>query len=99
VLEACAAGVPVVASDLPGIREVAGRLSGVHCLSQAMSDERWADAVRQALACPPSRTSRQMSLCDFEQSVFYVGLTLQMVQQVWAGVPPRQIRSLSSIAA
>ena len=99
VLEACAAGVPVIASDLPGIREVAGRLTGVDCLPQTLSDQRWADAVCHSLASPPSPASRRKSLCEFEQSVFHVGLRLQMVQQVWAGTPAQRIRPVSSMAA
>ena len=33
VLEACAAGTPVLASDLPGVRDIAARLPRVRCLS------------------------------------------------------------------
>jgi glycosyltransferase involved in cell wall biosynthesis len=48
VLEACAVGMPVVASRLPSIGEIAARVEGVSCVSLAAPDEEWAAAVQTA---------------------------------------------------
>jgi len=45
VLEALAAGVPVLASDLPGIEEIAVHLPGIRTMSLDRSDEEWAAAA------------------------------------------------------
>ena len=44
VLEACASGTPVLASDLPGVREIASRLPLVRYLPLTAADEEWADS-------------------------------------------------------
>jgi len=49
VLEALACGLPVVASDVPGIRAVAG--VGVRLVNDNIND--WCNAIREALAAPP----------------------------------------------
>jgi glycosyltransferase involved in cell wall biosynthesis len=51
VLEACAAGTPVVASDLPGVREIATTCPSVTCLPLAAPDEEWAAAAERVLKC------------------------------------------------
>jgi glycosyltransferase involved in cell wall biosynthesis len=48
VVEARAAGTPVVASDLPGIVEIAERLPGVVCLPLAEDDRTWAGRIVEA---------------------------------------------------
>ena len=55
VLEACAAGIPVVASDLPGTREIAAVCSGVTCVPANADDHAWADVARRTriIALPP----------------------------------------------
>jgi len=45
VLEALAAGVPVLASDLPGLRELAGQLTGISLLSLTAGPAAWARAA------------------------------------------------------
>ena len=56
VLEACAAGIPVVATDLPGVREIAAVSPLVACLPLSAADRQWADAVRKAMTTiwPPA---------------------------------------------
>ena len=53
VLEACAAGTPVVASDLPGITEVAAVCPTVVCLSLAAGDHEWVATAERLLDAPP----------------------------------------------
>ena len=49
VLEACAVGTPVLASDLPGTRELARHFPEVHLLSLQEDDEAWADAAARII--------------------------------------------------
>ena len=67
VLEACGAGLPVVASTLPGNQEIAARVSGVRCLSLSASDFEWAEAVLKVLASP--RTPNGLSNTPFDNAV------------------------------
>jgi glycosyltransferase involved in cell wall biosynthesis len=48
ILEASAVGTPVVASALPGVQEVAKRLSGVTLCHLDQPDEEWAEAIVRA---------------------------------------------------
>jgi glycosyltransferase involved in cell wall biosynthesis len=45
VLEACAVGTPVLASDLPGTREIARHFSHVHLLPLDADDDAWAERL------------------------------------------------------
>jgi glycosyltransferase involved in cell wall biosynthesis len=45
VLEAAAAGLPVIASQLPGLDEIAGHLPNVYTMPLASSDHDWAAAA------------------------------------------------------
>jgi glycosyltransferase involved in cell wall biosynthesis len=49
VLEACAVGTPVLASDLPGTRELARHFPEVHLLSLQEDDDAWADAAERII--------------------------------------------------
>ncbi|RKT79774.1 glycosyltransferase involved in cell wall biosynthesis [Terracoccus luteus] len=62
VLEALAAGRPVVASDLPGIRAACGDLDGVTLVAPAAGPAAFAAAVRRTLddAVPPDRVRATM---------------------------------------
>jgi glycosyltransferase involved in cell wall biosynthesis len=46
VLEALACGVPVVSSDLPGVREIARQVTGIELLPVDASPTLWATKVR-----------------------------------------------------
>lgn len=62
VLEALATGTPVVASDLPVLREVAGELATYAAVGEA---EAFAEALRSVLADPGDRAARQARAADF----------------------------------
>jgi glycosyltransferase involved in cell wall biosynthesis len=49
VLEACAVGTPVLASDLPGTREIARHFPDVHLLSLTEDDKTWAAAAARII--------------------------------------------------
>jgi glycosyltransferase involved in cell wall biosynthesis len=83
VLEACAAGVPVLASDLPGVREIAARLSLVRYLPLTASDAEWAKAA----ACLPAEAKRlalkETSADAFRASVFHVDRAVEAYRTLW----------------
>jgi glycosyltransferase involved in cell wall biosynthesis len=88
VLEACAAGLPVLATDLPGVREVAARLRLVNYLPLSESNEQWA-AVAVTL---PSR-AEQIKLRDtaaeaFRASVFHVDRAVEAYRALWRREAP-----------
>jgi glycosyltransferase involved in cell wall biosynthesis len=58
VLEACAAGLPVLATDLPGVREIASKLPLVRSLPLSASDAEWASL---ALVLPEHATACSIS--------------------------------------
>jgi len=64
VLEACAAGTPVVASDLPGTMEIAARCSLVRCVSLAASDIEWSNAAEDV--CSAVRCGVDLSNGPFD---------------------------------
>jgi glycosyltransferase involved in cell wall biosynthesis len=83
VLEACAVGVPVLATDLPGVREVAARLSLVRCLGLSASDQRWA---QEALSLP--REAERLQLREaaaeaFRASVFHIDQAVDAHRELW----------------
>lgn len=85
VLEACAAGTPVVGSDLPAIREIARHFPSVRCLSLDEDDLRWAqtaEAVADAARSQGFRTSVQRAFAD---SDFAIEQCAQRICQVWQG--------------
>ena len=53
VLEACAVGTPVLASDLPGTREIGRHFPHVHLLSLDEDDEAWAAAAARIIEQGP----------------------------------------------
>ena len=85
VLEACAAGTPVLASAVPGICEIAARLPEVRCLSLDASDRRWAGAVDEIpayhLRCPQRRAAFER----FARSEFVVSRCAEQLCRVWQG--------------
>jgi glycosyltransferase involved in cell wall biosynthesis len=84
VLEACAAGVPVLASDLPGIIEIARHFPSVECLPCDASDEHWAQRasllperrLRNAVAVETARTA-------FARSPFEIQTCVGLHGQIW----------------
>jgi len=83
VLEACAAGTPSLCSDLPSIREIADRLSGIRRMGLDRSDMVWAKAARTMLTPRPTPETRQVALNAFARSLFTVEECGQSLCRIW----------------
>jgi glycosyltransferase involved in cell wall biosynthesis len=80
VLEALAEGVAVVASDLPGIREIQGFCPGVYCVVGDAPAAIWADAVEEALAQARPDDIR----AGFRESPFHFADHVRGFERLWA---------------
>ena len=82
-LESLAAGTPVVASDLPGVREIAGHLPGVtiHRLDEPAA--RWAASLAAALRSPPDDATRAASRARFRASPFSLETSVAAHVAIW----------------
>ena len=78
VLEALASGLPVLASDLPGVVEIAERTRGVTPLSLARSDQEWAAAAEDILE------TRTETLLE-PGSSFDVAVSVEKMTAIWEG--------------
>jgi glycosyltransferase involved in cell wall biosynthesis len=83
VLEACALGTPCVASDLPGVLWIAEQLEGVTPISLSSPDERWADAVEEALRRPRDEAARREALRRLDESVFSMQRAVAAFEALW----------------
>lgn len=84
VLEACAAGLPVVASDLPGIREIAVHCPTVAVVSLSAPEDEWARCAVAALASgrvPEPGTAVEA----FARTPFTVERCVSTLQDIYAG--------------
>jgi glycosyltransferase involved in cell wall biosynthesis len=81
VLEARASGLPVLASDLPGVREIAARLPAVRYLPLAAGDGEWADAAVALARDHGSERSAHQALCG---SVFHVDCAVDAHRRLWS---------------
>lgn len=81
VLEALASGVPVLATDLPGLRELAARLRGLHLLPLSVGSDRWASTAL-ALATTPD-SERALIAEGVRNSEFALSPDDQWWRTVW----------------
>src|SRR5262249_11519365 len=58
VLEALAAGLPVLATDLPGLRELAAQLDGITLLPLDAGPHTWATTALQLATTPTTTRNR-----------------------------------------
>jgi glycosyltransferase involved in cell wall biosynthesis len=84
VLEACAAGVPVLASDLPGVREIAQRLPAVRSLPLSASDDDWAMAAMALLNDVSVHRLAESAADTFRASVFHVDRAVEAYRVLWS---------------
>jgi len=83
VLEACAAGTPVLASDLPGVREIAAHLPLVHYLSLNASDEEWALEACRIFGSYVRDIDKEMGIRNFADSVFGMTRCVEAQCSIW----------------
>jgi glycosyltransferase involved in cell wall biosynthesis len=82
VLEACAAGIPVLASDLPGVCEIAAYFPSVVPLSLNLSNEVWAQEAT-ALTKDQSTDTREHALERFLNSPFNLEMCVEAHAHIW----------------
>jgi glycosyltransferase involved in cell wall biosynthesis len=93
VLEACAAGLPVLGSDIAGIQEIARHCTSVRCLPLEGSDVQWVNTAEAMLAISSLRShdSWRTALADFERGPFSVGRCKRQLCSIWDGSSARGI--------
>ena len=79
VLESCAAGLPVVASDIPGVLEIGRYFPTVQALPLSHSNAVWADHAFAAAARPRDRRHAPA----FEQTPFAIGRAAGSLNEVY----------------
>ena len=95
VLEACAVGVPVLASDLAVIREIQDLLPSLHSESLATTNQQWA---RKALALRNlfCIDRRKMASTAFLETPFQIRRCAQDQCRVWDGDPETSLTNSDS---
>jgi glycosyltransferase involved in cell wall biosynthesis len=83
VLEACAAGTPVLATDLPGVREIAVHLPGLLRQRLEDDDEAWAATARDALVRAPTPAQRHAVRELFGTTPFTVQASATLLTTLW----------------
>jgi len=85
VIEACAAGTPVVASDLPSIQEIAARLPGIETVSLDRSNQTWASRVSCPLRSRAARGNTQSLSGLLSDTEFAIRNCAETMCSVWDG--------------
>ncbi len=83
VLEACAAGTPVLASDLPGVREIAARLPQVRYLPLQADDAQWAEVLGEMPDGSHAKQRRRDARHVFTESDFTIRHCAGGHRRVW----------------
>lgn len=80
VLEAASVGLPVVASDLPGVIEIADRLSGIEIVSLKDTDANWGARLHREL----SQDADPDKMVDaFKQSDFLIESNIKRLHAIY----------------
>jgi glycosyltransferase involved in cell wall biosynthesis len=81
VLEAMSIGVPVVASDIPAIKEISSYFSGIVMESLENDDHAWKDALDRGLSF--SGEQRRDMISEFLRSPFGIETCASRFQEIW----------------
>jgi glycosyltransferase involved in cell wall biosynthesis len=82
VLESCAVGTPVLASDLPGTREIARHLGLVHLMPLEADDDAWAAAAVQIIE--RGRLDARAAAEDLARSPFVFDRSSRAHFEIWS---------------
>jgi glycosyltransferase involved in cell wall biosynthesis len=88
VVEAAAAGTPILASDLPGVRFIAAQLRDVHLMSLQSPDAEWARKASFLLDAEPTPRSREAARQRMRGGVFDLTRAAPRFLELWTGNPP-----------
>jgi glycosyltransferase involved in cell wall biosynthesis len=83
VLEACAAGIPVLGSDLPGVREIAATFPFVRYLPLTASDQEWASLALTLSQEADTKVFQEMANQQFPGSPFDVKTCSEALCAIW----------------
>jgi glycosyltransferase involved in cell wall biosynthesis len=81
ILEAISVGTPVVASALPGVQEVAQRLSGITLCHLDQPDAEWSDAI----ICAADSADNDRLVEEFIDSPFSFNQHCSAIIRLWGG--------------
>jgi glycosyltransferase involved in cell wall biosynthesis len=85
VLEAAAAGTPVLASDLPGVAEIARHLPRIRRLSLDEPDQSWAEVASELIDQSPDAELRREARQRFAEGVFTMDRYASAMTDIWDG--------------
>lgn len=85
VLEACAVGTPVLASDLPGIEEIARHFPSVVTMSLSEADGAWAERLERLIREAGTAEARAATHAAFGASPFTVERSAQAYEDILDG--------------
>ena len=85
VLEACAAGIPTLASALPGVKEIAADFPRVCPVELAEGDPRWVAAGRELLDRYPLAEPLEAIEANFRRSKFDFDRAVRRHELLWRG--------------
>ncbi len=80
-----AACTTLLASDLPGVIEIAARLPLVHSLPLSANDAEWAGAARKLIADSHMPEARSQAAAAFLGSEFTVDISAKQHCLIWQG--------------
>jgi glycosyltransferase involved in cell wall biosynthesis len=90
VLEAAASGTPVLASDLPGVGEIAAHLPRIRQLSLDQPDESWAEVASELIDQSPDAELRREAQQCFAHGVFTMDRYARAMIEIWDGTSLRR---------
>lgn len=93
VISAAATGLPVVASDIAGIREIAEHLLAVSVLNIDSPTLDWATAINQAYKFP--KDERALNHFNFQHSVFSLPQSIKAISNVYGDMESVEIEETS----
>jgi glycosyltransferase involved in cell wall biosynthesis len=83
VIEAGAVGLPILTSDMPGVREIAKHYSRIRCLSLKESHRTWAIEALDMLCSLRKKDKCQAQTVIGSGSVFDVNIAAKKIYDVW----------------